>query len=106
MRAQTAENLSRSWQARVDLFGDIEASLAEDPASAKGQALAARWLALVDSACGGDPEIKAGVIRAWADRLNWTATLRWQMEAVYGARSERFDKAAAFIDRALASVSL
>ena len=103
MRKQTAEDFSRTWQARLDLFHDIEAVLSEDPGGEKGQALAARWLGLLDTTCGGDPEIKAGILRAWADRRNWTATLRWQMEAVYMATSERFENVAGFVECALGS---
>lgn len=51
----------------------------------------------------GDAEIKAGLMKAWADRQNWSATLLWQTEASYMATAERFDKAADFIDKALAA---
>jgi DNA-binding transcriptional MerR regulator len=105
LRKQAAEDLARCWQASVDLFRDVEASLAEDPAGEPAQALAARWLALVDSTSGGHPEVKDGVMKVWADRRNWTATLRWQMESLYMATSERFEKAADFIERALAPLT-
>jgi DNA-binding transcriptional MerR regulator len=62
------ERVSRQWN---ELIADVEASLAEDPASAKARALAARWKALVEEFTGGDKDISASVGRVWADRANW-----------------------------------
>jgi DNA-binding transcriptional MerR regulator len=64
------EQCSREW---TELFADVEASLAEDPASEKAQALAARWKRLVDGFTGGDYEIGAGLKKLYADRPNWPA---------------------------------
>ncbi len=88
------------WQSRVDLFREVESYLGEDPASEKAQALAVRWTAHMDAASGGDPEVKAGLRKAWADRQNWTATVRYLEETLSMMTGERFDKAAAFIDKA------
>jgi hypothetical protein len=88
------------WQERLDLFQDIEAALHEDPAGEKGQTIARRWLAQVEQASGGDPEIKAGLLNSWAGRRNWTATLRWNMEGIVMMNTERFDRAADFLDEA------
>jgi DNA-binding transcriptional MerR regulator len=98
-REQAEQDFSFSWQARVDLFRDIEAALGEDPSGEKAQALGARWTAQTDRASGGDPGVKAGLMKAWADRRNWTAPLRWQAEALYMMVYERFEKAADFIDK-------
>jgi hypothetical protein len=65
------EDHSAQWQARVDLFRDIDAALGEDPAGEKGQALAARWQAQLEISSGGDPEIKAGLMAGWARRREW-----------------------------------
>jgi DNA-binding transcriptional MerR regulator len=99
----TVFRMSRFWQARVDLFRDVEAAQHEDPAGDKGQALAQRWTAQMDVESSGDVEIKAGLMNAWADRHSWSATLRWRTEAIYMMTGERFDKAADFIDKALAA---
>jgi DNA-binding transcriptional MerR regulator len=100
----TVSRVSRFWQARVNLFRDVEATQNEDePAGEKGQAFAQRWIAQMEDESFGDAEIKAGLIKAWADRQNWSATLRWQAEASYMTTAERFDKAADFIDKALAA---
>jgi DNA-binding transcriptional MerR regulator len=69
------EQISKQWN---DLFRDVEASLNEDPASEKAQALGARWKALVGAFTGGDPEVTAGLSKAWADRPNWSATMQQQ----------------------------
>ena len=103
LRTRSELNFSFSWQARVDLFRDIEAALGEDPAGAKARALAARWIAQIDGASGGDPEIKAGLMKAWADRGHWPATLRWQVQALHMMPYERFVKCADFIDQSMAS---
>jgi thioredoxin 1 len=94
---------SRRWQARVDLFRDIEAALGEDPAGERGQALAARYRALVEDFTNGDPEVKAGLGKMWADRHHWPRPLRWSIEALYSRVDERFDRCADFLDRALAA---
>ena len=95
--------LSVIWQSRVDLFREVEACLGEDPASEKAHALAVRWMAHMDAASGGDPEAKAGLGRLWADRQNWTATVRYLEETLSMMTGEQFDKAAAFIDKAMDS---
>jgi hypothetical protein len=91
---------SSAWQARLDLFHDIEAALGEDPAGETGQALARRWLAQVEQASAGDVEVRAGLVNSWADRRNWTATLRWNMEGMVMMNTERFDRVADFLDQA------
>ena len=64
------ERVSRDWAA---LFADIDASLSEDPAGAKAQALAARWKSLVGEFTGGDPAIQEGLNKMWSDKQNWPA---------------------------------
>jgi len=59
---------SRQW---TELIAEVRAALGEDPAGPQVQALAARWVKLVEGFTGGDPEITQGVARAWADRANW-----------------------------------
>lgn len=60
--------ISKDWAA---LFKDIEASLDEDPASPKAQALAARWKELIHAFTGGDGEILKGLKAKAADQENW-----------------------------------
>jgi DNA-binding transcriptional MerR regulator len=64
------EKVSKQWN---ELFADVEASLNEDPASPKAQALAKRWKDLVAGFTGGDPEIQKGLKAMYADRDNWPA---------------------------------
>jgi hypothetical protein len=91
------------WQSRVDLFREAESYLGEDPDSEKAQALAVRWTAHMDAASGGNPEVKAGLRKAWGDRQNWTATVRYLEEGLCMMTGERFDKVAAFIDKIMDS---
>ena len=44
-------------------------------------------------------------MKAWADRENWRATLRWHTEGLHRMPYDRFLEAAAFIDRAIATMS-
>jgi len=87
----SAEQASQAW---LDLYRDIAASLEEDPASEKAQALVARWNALIESFTGGNADIKDGLRKAWADRPNWPGQLQ--------RMSQPFDDARvwAFIGRA------
>jgi DNA-binding transcriptional MerR regulator len=84
-------------QAWMDLFGEVTAALGEDPAGETAQALATRWLQLVDSETGGDPDVKAGLIKAWADREHWPAAMRM--------KASKFDieRIAEFIGKAITS---
>ena len=101
-KEQSVSDHSRMWQARVDLFRDIEKALGEDPAGETGQALVARWKAQLDEASGGDPEIKAALLRGWSNRKNWPPSVRWQVEALHMMSFERFERCADFLDRAVA----
>ena len=69
------ERVSREW---TELFRDVEAALGEDPAGAKAQALAARWMGLVEEFTGADRDVTAGVSNVWADRQNWPAEFQEQ----------------------------
>ena len=65
--------VTKDWN---DLFRDIEASLHEDPASAKAQALAARWKKLLEGFTGGDPEVQKGLNKMWSDQANWPSDMK------------------------------
>lgn len=68
---EAIERAQREWPA---LIKEVEASLDEDPGSAKVQALAERWAELVQGFTGGDPEIRKGLNKMYADKQNWPAT--------------------------------
>lgn len=70
------EQVARQW---TELFRDVEASLGDDPASEKAQALAARWKTLVESFTGGDREVTEGLTALWKDKANWPAPAKQQM---------------------------
>ena len=93
---------SRMWQARVDLFADIEKALLRDPAGEIAQALVARWRAQLDEASGGDAEIKTALLRGWTSRRHWPPSVRWQVEALHMMSFGRFERCADFLDRAAA----
>jgi len=70
------ERVSKEW---ADLFRDVEAALGEDPVGKKAQALAARWVKLVEGFTGGDPDITTSLRNLYADRPNWPAEFQQQM---------------------------
>jgi len=68
---EVIENAQQDWPA---LIKEVEASLGEDPASDKAQALAERWSTLVAGFTGGDPAIQQGLNKMYADQQNWPTT--------------------------------
>jgi len=58
---------------------------------------------VLEATSDGDPDVAAGLRRAWSDRQHWPGTLRWQTEARYMMSFERFRRCADFIDAALAA---
>jgi MerR family transcriptional regulator, thiopeptide resistance regulator len=69
----TPELQARISQQWTELFADVRAALAEDPASERVQALAVRWRELVEAFTQRDPDLTASVSNAWKDRANWPA---------------------------------
>jgi DNA-binding transcriptional MerR regulator len=65
---EVQQSAERDWAA---LIKDVEASLGEDPASEKAQAIAARWSELIERFTGGDPGIRENLARLYADHANW-----------------------------------
>ncbi len=93
-RRRYEEGPSQEWK---DLYREVEAALEEDPAGERAQALAARWMELTARGSGGDPEVQAGAIKAWADRNNWPAALQQRVSEY------KLDKLAPFIGKAIAA---
>src|SRR5438132_8290136 len=91
---QLIEQFSLAW---LDLFLEAGATLGENPAGEKAQALARRWMELWERSTGGDPGIKAGSIKAWADLENWLPAVRQRLAAF------NWDKLAVFIGEAIRS---
>jgi uncharacterized damage-inducible protein DinB len=103
LQQRSVEDHSRMWQARVELFRDIEKALEKDPAGEIAQALVARWNAQLDEASGGDAEIRAALLYGWSQRGHWPPSMRWRVEALHMMDFKRFEKAADFLDRAASS---
>ncbi len=72
------ERVSKQWR---ELIADVEAALGEDPKSERGQALAERWMTLVEGFTGGDPEITDAVKNVYAHSSEWPDQAKQQMEA-------------------------
>ena len=65
----TLEEKERFPLATVDLYFKIEESLEIDPAAETGQALAARWMELLESRTGGHPDVQTP--NAYESYLRW-----------------------------------
>jgi DNA-binding transcriptional MerR regulator len=91
-----------AWQQHVDLFRAVETALGEDPAGERGQSLARQWNEVLDTDSGSNPSVRAGLVKCWADRRNWSAVLRWIEEGAHMMSGERFDRVAEFLERAAA----
>ncbi|MBI1789166.1 MAG: MerR family transcriptional regulator [Acidobacteria bacterium] len=85
---------SQEWK---ELYRDVEAASGEDPAGEKAQALATRWMNLMENETGGDPEGRAGMIGAWYDRRYWPSTLQQRVSGI------DLDKVWEFIGKAIAA---
>ena len=70
---EVIEQGQRDWAA---LIKEVESAVAggEDPASAKSQALAGRWVSLIRGFTGGNPAIQEGLNKMYADKANWPAS--------------------------------
>jgi MerR family transcriptional regulator, thiopeptide resistance regulator len=77
---------SQEWQA---LYRDVAAALGADPAGAESQALADRWLALTQAAFGGTG-VRAGLVKAWADREHWPPALKRKITEFNIEQATRF----------------
>jgi hypothetical protein len=92
------ERVSRAWRARVQLFRDIESALDAGAAGDQAPALRARWDEQLESASGGDPDVHDALLKMWADRDHWSASLKWQVEAIHWMPFARIERVAEFLD--------
>ena len=67
----TPEQLEKANTAWAEFHAEVQASLHEDPAGPKAQALVARAEQLIEEFTGGDPDIMQGLVAMMADRANW-----------------------------------
>jgi len=78
------EARKKNLQAWRQLFTEIEAAIDLDPASAPAQALAKRWLQIIETANGGNEAVRGGSIEAWNDRENWPQDQQDKLLASFG----------------------
>src|SRR5262249_41537776 len=69
--------IAKAWK---KLYREAQDLLEEDPASEKARDFATRWRDLSELSTGGDPEIEAGMKKAWQDRQHWSLPLRQHVE--------------------------
>jgi len=73
------ERVSQQWLALID---DVQKALDsnEDPAGPRGQELGRRWKELVEGFTGGDAEVTQGLSKMWADKANWPANVKREVQ--------------------------
>jgi DNA-binding transcriptional MerR regulator len=71
------------------LYRDIIAAIGTDPTSPTAQALADRWLNVIQGA-SPQPAIRTGLIKAWADKEHWPASLKRRVAECDVERATRF----------------
>ena len=77
---------SQEWQA---LYRDVAAALGTDPAGPAAQALADRWVALSLAGSTGSG-VRAGLVKAWADREHWPPALKRRITEFNIEQATRF----------------
>ena len=80
------ERATRDWQ---QLAADAEAAIADgvDPTDERAQGLVERWNGLINEFTGGDPGIRKGLDKMYADQENWPK-VEW--EKPYSKEVEEF----------------
>jgi MerR family transcriptional regulator, thiopeptide resistance regulator len=81
------EQTTKRW---TELFAEVEASLGEDPAGPKAQALAVRWGALILEFTGGDPEVTKGLNNVWKDPSGLPGETQERMKAFGNPKVHEF----------------
>jgi MerR family transcriptional regulator, thiopeptide resistance regulator len=89
-REWTPEMQAETTSKWNDLVRDVEAALDEDPASAKAQALATRWKALILDFTGGDPGITKGLNAVWKDPSGLPAATQANMKPYINPKVHEF----------------
>jgi hypothetical protein len=68
----------------------VEASLDEDPAGEKAQALAGQWGALIRAFTDGNPEVTKGLNNVWKDPSGLPEETRERMKAYRNPKVHEF----------------
>jgi MerR family transcriptional regulator, thiopeptide resistance regulator len=97
-RDDDPQRVSNAWRARVDLFREIEAALDSGTADRQAEAFRSRWDQQLESTGGGDADIHEALLKMWADREHWSASLRWQIEAIHWMPYGRLQRIATFLE--------
>jgi DNA-binding transcriptional MerR regulator len=107
MARNCAESSSRfaipftGCESRIGFFQDVGNAMDGDPAGPGGQALAARWDAIIDSEAAGDPERRARLLESWRSRREWPGHMQAWVAGLYMMSPERWATAGSFLDRAV-----
>jgi DNA-binding transcriptional MerR regulator len=84
---------------RLQLFADI-AARGVDPSSAAAKMFVDRWRSLVEIECGGDAEVRAALLDAFARRRRLPRGMRQAIAATYDMDLETWERVGDFIEAA------
>jgi len=91
---------ARVSDARIGLYRDCAAALAENPGGDIAQRLVLRWKTILDAECGGDPGTIREQIAAWRCRTAWTPAMLRYMASCYAMDVDTWRRAADFLESA------
>jgi MerR family transcriptional regulator, thiopeptide resistance regulator len=90
-------------ESRIGFFQDVGDAMDGEPTGPRGQALAERWEAIIDSEAAGDPERRARLLQSWRSRRHWPGQMQGWVAGLYMMSPERWSAAGTFLDRATAA---
>ena len=97
---------ARVSDARIGLYRDCAAAVAENPGGEVAQRLVRRWQTILEAECGGDRETMRELIAAWRSRAIWTPAMRRYMASCYAMDADTWQHAADFLESACDRASL
>jgi DNA-binding transcriptional MerR regulator len=91
---------ARVSDARIALYRDCAAAMAEDPAGDVAQRMVTRWKALLDAECGHDADTVNEQIRVFRSRRLWTPAMLRYLASCHAMDAGTWQQAADFLESA------
>ena len=90
----------RASDARISLLRAFEAAIDEDATSDRVRQLVARWHAITEEESGGDPDVKAQIVRAGSRWREWPEGMRRWVAYTTDMPADRWERVMEFIAQA------
>jgi len=91
---------ARVSDARIRLYHDCAAAVAENSDGTVAKQLVRRWKAILEAECGGDGETMREQIAAWRRRASWTPAMLRYIASCYAMDADSWRRAADFLESA------